>query len=464
MRLGLWQRIFIGTISLLGISHLLGFYLFGLVMRDQVSRMNETTAEDIARDVSGLSLDLAATYARLASRGRQTVWLTNIDGTPIAGLEFPQKPPYLEPPVNTTETGDITLMEMAKGPRHGAMAVVQLKEGPFRLCILYNPPPRPNVDPLIFQLLIPVLLVGGTLALWIAWRVSRPLRRLRDELREMTVTGPGAPITIDGDDEIAEVAKAVNLLSEGLSRHMRGMRDLVANVSHELRSPLARANLALGIMEEALPEAYTRPTLPEKAPGQALSQEETVAKYLISLQNELNHMDTLIDTTLLTQKLALQEYVVDAESVDFSTLCDEACEKYQALLERRTYVFTAAIRPGMFVRGNRTLLMQMLSNLLDNCLKYTTAHGEIQLTLAKRRDKCCLSLENSHEGMDQEKLDHIFDPFYRVDQHTGTGVGLGLSLVQKTIDLHGGDIMALPTDIGVCLCVQLPLDKDMADA
>jgi signal transduction histidine kinase len=265
-------------------------------------------------------------------------------------------------------------------------------------------------------------------------------------------------VTVTGEDEIGDVAKAVNSMANSLARYMRGMRALMANISHELRSPLARASLAIGIVEEALPPEYVLPKTVRNAPEAAGdAKKHMAAKYLSALREELRHMDTLIETTLLVQKLEIQQEDVQMADVDFSALCADVWKRYEAMFERSVFSAKASIPPGLTVTGNRMLLLQILGNLLDNCLKYTSTGGEIRFSLVSESEKALLCVENSYTCVDESQLEHIFEPFYRIDQSTGTGVGLGLSLVQKTVKLHGGEIMAVSTDIGLRVRIQLPL-------
>ena len=461
MRFTLWQRIFVYTIGILVVSQMLAFFLHQALYREDIRRFFATSVGTLAAELEGQSLEMVMAHVRLYWGGQHTIWLTNDDGSALPGMGFTQDD-VLQLSIRETWNFDgVTLVEVDKDPKFWGKASLRLREGTYWLFMSFGPPSNPMRNAFLFQLFAPVLSASVVLALWMAWSVSRPLRRLRDEVSEMAATGPGCKVTVTGKDEIGEVANAVNVMAEALARHVRGMRALLANVSHELRSPLARANLALGIVEESLPQGYTTQPNTEPDSGadevdEGIRKQKTV-KYLTVLQEELNHMDTLIGTTLLTQKLDMQQESVPMETVDFSALCEDIWFRYKTMFRRHGLTSAGCVTPGMVISGNKTLLLQLLANLLDNCLKYTSRGGEVRFTLRDRSDKCLLCVENSHEGMDEAALDHIFDPFYRIDQAVGTGAGLGLSLVQKTVQLHGGEVMAVPTDLGLCLCIQLPL-------
>lgn len=463
MRFTLWQRIFVYTVLLLAVSQVLAFFLHNALYRQDIRRYFASSVKAVAAEIEGRPLGVALTHTKIYSHGQHRLWLTKPDGSSIPGEMLSKEFVLQAKVVDQWEELGVPFVAVDRDPRFWGKLPVQLEEGPYLLYLSFGPPPGPVRHAFLFQLFVPVLIVSIALALWIALSVSRPLRRLRDEVREMAETGPGNAVTVSGKDEIAEVAQAVNSMAGSLAKHVNGMRSLLANVSHELRSPLARANIALGIVEESLPPEYSQPPkafVGEKDPRPS-TQEQMAAKYLSALQEELAHMDTLIGTTLLTQKIALEQESVPMDAVDFSALCVTIWKRYKIMFERNALAPVGDIAQGLTVSGNRTLLQQMLTNLLDNCLKYTSRGGEVRFTLGARGGNCTLCVENSYETVDEAKLDHIFDPFYRVDQATGTGVGLGLALVQKTVELHGGEIMAVPTEMGLCVCAQLPLaDND----
>ncbi|MDL2209390.1 HAMP domain-containing protein [Desulfovibrio sp. OttesenSCG-928-O18] len=459
MRFALWKRIFVYTIALLVVSQVLAFILHNALFRGDMRRYFVVSAKSVAEDLTGQSVEAVLRHAKIYTHGRHRLWLANGDGSPIPGVDFSEEQVMRQKVVERWEEEGVVLAQVESEPRFWAKVPVTLREGSYLMYMSFGPPPRPLEHAILIQLVAPVLIVSCALALWMAWSVSRPLRRLRNEVREMSETGPGCKVTVAGKDEIAEVAGAVNAMADSLDRHVNGMRALIANVSHELRSPLARATIALGIIEESLPPEYVVPFkgMSEGREKRPASREEMAARYLAGLQEELNHMDTLIGTTLLTQKLEMQQESVHMERLDFSLLCADIWQRYKLIFRRSAFVPEGDIAEGCEIFGNRPLLLQILTNLLDNSLKYTSKGGLVRLTLNTRSGNCMLCVENSYEGADEAKLEHIFDPFYRMDQATGTGVGLGLALVQKTVSLHGGEIMAVPTDLGVCVCMQLPL-------
>lgn len=145
--------------------------------------------------------------------------------------------------------------------------------------------------------------------------------------------------------------------------------------------------------------------------------------------------------------------------VSLSELCSSAAARYETTFSQAGIRFRANIAPGIPVTGDDTLFMQMLANLLDNAVKYSGGSAPLVTLLLRREDPLALlGVENTYEGtVTPEDLERLFEPYYRHDQRTGSGVGLGLAIVRKIVTLHGGDITAERTRTGILFLVRLPL-------
>lgn len=460
MRRKLWQRIFICTILLLTASIFLTFLLFKTIYQDDFHNFHFEATRKMAEVLRGQSVAAARANARAFDMAPKSVWI--LDGTSLETAG--EKPPAIDgadAKARWTRDG-ITLVENDTGEvAVWTYTTVDFAEGKYLLVILFGPPPVIFRHAMLAQFMGAILLGSVMLAFWMAWSVSRPLRRLHDEVLEMSRTGPGYSVTVTGNDEITDLAKAVNMLTDSLTSHMRGLRDLVANVSHELRSPLTRAAVNLVIIEESLPPEYTTVRKPGDSADRATDKPALVAEYLASLHEELAHMESLISTTLLTRKLDVQKDAILTNVINLSALCEDACERYRALFARGAFTFCTGIEPGLSVMGNKILLMQLLSNLLDNCLKYTTPEGQILVSLDRRGKEAHLCVENSFDSLPPGEIQHIFDPYYQGSLHqngqAGMGLGLGLAYVRKTAMVHGGGVAAEETHIGVRICARFPL-------
>lgn len=463
----LWQRIFVYAFLLIILSQGMAFMLHGMFFVGGVRGFIFSRMSFIADSLSEQPLEVARLLLSIYEKNGHGPRLELQPGDGTLPEEAPfAKAPLLEamrmrPEGNWQQEG-IRLWRVSQGDIiFMARKPITLKEGRFSLISAFGTPPGPPLPVLMLQSLIPMALVGGVLSFWMAKSVSRPLRRLHDEVLEIGSKPTGNPVSIMGRDEITDVALAVNSLMENVTRHVRGMRELIANISHELRSPLARANLAVAMIEDALPpEIAASGRNPEAARDTDEARERKArlaAKYMVALREELGHMDKLIGATLLSSKLDAQSPEELTTPVSLSELCLGLCRRYEALFVKRDLLFSQDVALELVVTGEKLLLTQLVSNLLDNAVKYTAEKGEVRLRLEKRRGSAFLTLENSCGTINDEELERVFEPFFRIAQPTGNGVGLGLFLVQKIAGLHGGEAMVVGTDVGVCFCVRIPL-------
>jgi signal transduction histidine kinase len=225
------------------------------------------------------------------------------------------------------------------------------------------------------------------------------------------------------DDEFDRLSLVLNAMLERIEHLMQGMREVTDNLAHDLRNPLNRLRNRL--------EA---------------SQYETVDKtdYPQLIQDTIQDVDDLIRTFNALLNIAQMESGVqrdDWTEVDLSTLTDELAELYTAVAEEQALTLTHQAEPGLHTHGNRQLLAQAITNLLDNAVKYTPIGGEISLS-ARRNDKqITISVADNGPGIPVEQREQVFKRFTRLDNaRSSPGNGLGLSLVKAVADLHGAEI------------------------
>lgn len=470
----LWQRIFTYSILLILLSQL-GMFLWYKYSQDTegLRRFITENVIAIAGAMEGQSLETAKAIAAPYNRRNGRVWLEDAAGAVIAGKADPEqleqrKEAGADP---VWESESLKIWQYGKdSDQYLAFLPLHLRGTDASLLMAFGPPRQHT--PLWAHFMkggLALCLISVILALWMARRVSRPLRKLRAEVLEIAGGDLEQRVSAGGRDEITDVAMAVNQMADNLARHIRGMRELVANISHELRSPLARMRVSLALLEENLTPPESGPPLPEKSPagtsGSANPEkgkrdmQKALAKIGL-LQEELAHMDKLIGTTLLSSKLDLQDRPKLENMVSFSDLCLEMCRRQEPLFRSEALDFTYNIEAGIAFPGVETLLCTLVSNLLDNAAKYTEKGGQVTLRLYKKDNAAKLEVENTHEALAAEKLEHIFEPFNRIGLATGNGVGLGLHLTRQIISVHKGYIRAGNSAGGICFYASLPLSQE----
>ncbi len=227
-------------------------------------------------------------------------------------------------------------------------------------------------------------------------------------------------------------------------------RDFVANVSHELRTPLTSIH---GYAE----------TLAEDD----LEDKETVYRFLSIIENESARMTRLINDLLDLEKLESGEAPFSKEDVELGEVVKYVMRIVEPLASEKDVCVDGDMEAGIFVEGDFDRLVQLLLNLIDNAVKYTSAkeHGprEIWLRAYAHNNYAMIEVEDTGVGIPEDSLKHIFERFYRVDKARSRkmgGTGLGLAITRFIVEKHGGTI-SLDSEYGTgtILKVRLPLKK-----
>jgi signal transduction histidine kinase len=283
-------------------------------------------------------------------------------------------------------------------------------------------------------------LVGLAVALGLYPVVRRLTQRLEGLQRGVQRWGDGdlsARVPVQGDDEVADLSQRFNAAAARIEGLMTSQKSLLANASHELRSPLARIRMGLELMDVPTADAAIR----QRTQGEIL--------------RNMAELDQLIDEILLASRLDAREADLGTiESVDLVGLCAEECARVGAVLEVPEGMHT------LEVQGVGKLLRRMVRNLLENARRYGDALGaEDAMTLSLGRGASGVQLRvcDRGPGVPDQWRERIFEPFFRLpgaSERVG-GVGLGLSLVKSIAERHGATVRCEDREGGgACFSVQ----------
>lgn len=455
----LWQKVFLYSLILVIASSAMGIFLIHRNLTREATSVVLLFTAEVQKALTGQTPREAHLFLMRFNNQEARFWLENEAGELIAGERFAGRTgkewrPHL---IKEHHAEGVNLWQTdLERPLFIAVVPCELAGMNATLYATYMAFPVPPLETLISPSILTLALISGLLALWIALTVSRPLRRLRQEVTEIS----GSPsrlraVAVTGRDEIADVAGAVNRLVNSLKSHIDGMNQLLLNASHELRSPITRMALSVEMIGEGLDIRRRQGTENEKDAAALRLAESNFA----ALRREIEHMDKLIGDTLLSSKLDLRKYSELAETVDISRLAADAAQRHEALFRQAEVRFMRGIEPGLAATGDSTLLTQVFSNLLDNALKYVGGDEPgVRMRLFREGDAAVLSIENTVAApLPADALEHLFDPYYRHNQQTSTGVGLGLAIVKKIMTLHGGSVAVSNTEDIFSLRLSLPL-------
>lgn len=248
------------------------------------------------------------------------------------------------------------------------------------------------------------------------------------------------PVT-SRNDEFDRLSRVLNSMLERIEQLMQGMREVTDNLAHDLRTPLNRLRNRL---EASQYEAQDK------------------ADYPALIQDTMQDLDELIKTFNALLSIAQMESGVQREDwaeVDVATLTDELADLYTAVAEEAGLALTHQAEPGLYVHGNRQLLAQAITNLLDNAVKYTPAPGNISLSVTRQGENVVVTVADNGQGIPADKREQVFKRFTRLDNARSTpGNGLGLSLVKAVADLHGATILLDDNHPGLQASLRFPLN------
>jgi len=331
-----------------------------------------------------------------------------------------------------------------------------------------NPWDRPNFG-LTFGWML--MVVGVAVALG-AYPIMRRLTlRLEALQRGVERWGSGdlsARVNTGGRDEIAFLAERFNHAAERIETLMESHKSLLANASHELRSPLARIRMSLELMAPTL--VASRTALPPEGanfPRGGPSENSPVSACMHEIKRSITELDQLIDEILLASRLdAKQADAEPFESLDLTGLAAEECARTHAELSAELGPDAGGVAGSgahsLTVQGSPRLLRRLIRNLLENARRYST--GDVNLELAKLRvgirTLAVITVHDRGPGVPAAQRERIFEPFYRLPgaSERDGGVGLGLALVKSIAQRHGGTVRceARPGG-GASFIVELPL-------
>ncbi len=303
---------------------------------------------------------------------------------------------------------------------HDAGILVPLSDG--RSVAVALDPERargaPGAPIFALSVVILALLLGSY---WAARRITRRLEALETSVSRFGQGDLDARVSDAGEDEIAGLARAFNQSSERIAGLLRTQRRMLQSASHELRSPLARLRMALELFRG------------DDLPG------ELREKLGRDAERDILELDALIGDLLLAARLEDTDLPRDFTRVMLDAVVTEEAERVGA---------SARTIPCP-IDGDARMLTSLVRNLLENARRY--GRPPIEVSLTKQGDELCLRVEDRGDGVAVDDRERIFEPFFRPQGHREGkhgGVGLGLSLVKRIAEHHGGSVRYAPREGG----------------
>jgi len=245
------------------------------------------------------------------------------------------------------------------------------------------------------------------------------------------------------NDEIGQLAISFNQMAEQLQQNRTSQQRLLGDVSHELRSPMTRLQMALGLAQQ------------ESTTQSAREQ------YLQRCQLEVNRLNQMIEDALALSRLENTLQTLEKKPLNFTALVKNIIHEEQFVANEKSIKIILEPVTVVSLPGDHNLLSSAISNVIANAVKYSPEHTTVSVALSKNEDILTLVIGDNGIGVPEESLTELFTPFYRVnlarDRKTG-GTGLGLAIAKQAVIAHQGNIFAKNNKIkGLSVTIQLPL-------
>jgi signal transduction histidine kinase len=437
----LYARIYLHFLGVLFVVGLAASVVFAVGQRSAFQRL---VTDRVSRHVSGLIAEALGDPAALARRVAQLhedlevdVAVRALDGRLLAAAGAEPRP--LTPDERAAARAGVLVVETR--PVWFAAAPVRTPAGDVAAIVLVSTPRRlraaawwrPGLTVAI------VLAIVALAAAPLARRISRPVERLTEAARRLGEGELSYRVPLAGADrrharradELRELTGAFNDMAERVERLVAGQKELLANVSHELRSPLARIRVALAL-------------LPREGPA---------AARLDDVERDLAELDRLIEDVLTTARLDATGVPPRREPVDVRALLAELAARAARDPVTAAHAVTVAPGPPLTLHADGALLERALWNLVENGAKY----GAPPVTLAAAREGAdvVLAVTDAGEGIPPAERERVLAPFHRLDRArtpggsgaAPRGFGLGLTLARRVAEVHGGRIAIGPAAV-----------------
>lgn len=302
-------------------------------------------------------------------------------------------------------------------------------------------PPHPRIEHLLLVQIVLSALVIGVLGWWLARSIARPVAAIGDATRRMTAgdlaARVGAPWS-GRDDELGRLAADFDRMAariEALIAHERGV---LQDVSHELRSPLARLHLLLDLARRTPAEAAE----PHFARAEA----------------EITRLDRIIGEALALSRMEADLPGMAIERVDVAALVQARIAAFQVEADSRGIAIDLRTTGGLAVSGSHSLIERAIDNLLSNAIKFSGDGSRIGVSLRADASEVEIAIRDHGPGVPDADLPNLFRPFFRgANASRAEGHGLGLAIVERIVHAHRGRVIAANAEGGgLCVTVRVP--------
>ncbi len=287
--------------------------------------------------------------------------------------------------------------------------------------------------------ILAVILTAGLLCYALASYLSSPIVKLRQATRRFADGDLHTRLDIKRRDELGDLAREFDEMAERIETLVASEKRLTQDISHELRSPLARLNVALELARSrANPE---------------------IGNFIERIELESHRLNEMISRLLVLSKLENRSENFEKHEINLTKLFEQIVTDADFEAQPNKKSVKVLEKDAVKVFGNENLLRSAIENVLRNAVRYTKEETAVEVSLLKQNKRAVVSVRDFGAGVPEEELEKLFRPFYRVhaarERKTG-GIGLGLAIAERAVHAHQGTIKARNTEEGLLVEISLP--------
>ncbi|MDU5806128.1 MAG: HAMP domain-containing sensor histidine kinase [Peptoniphilus harei] len=295
---------------------------------------------------------------------------------------------------------------------------------------------------LIFTLF--VALVTTMVSLLISKSIVRPILELTEVAKTMLKGNYEEKAKVFEDDEIGELAKTLNAMSDEIINKDRIKNDFISSISHELRTPLTSIKGWAVVLKDAKED-----------------EKELVEDGLNIIENEADRLAKMVEELLDFSRYISGRITLDKEIIDISQTCLDVSKQMRPRAKSNNIeLITELPKESILINADENRIKQLLINLLDNAIKFTSDKGWVKFQMLKEDGQVQIMISDNGMGMTKEELAHVKEKFYK-GKHSKSHSGIGLSISDEITKLHQGKLEIFSEEnIGTTVKVSLPLEDD----
>ena len=263
---------------------------------------------------------------------------------------------------------------------------------------------------------------------FMTYEMTKPLRQMSEATKRYAEGDFSMRVHVNGRNEMADLANAFNAMAKDLASLESSRRSFVANVSHELKTPMTTIG---GFIDGMLDGTIG---------------DDKREYYLQIVSDEVKRLSRLVVAMLNLSKIEAGELALKRRDFDLSEMIFHTMLGFEQLIEKKSFEITGLENmESTVISGDEDMLTQVVYNLIDNAVKFTPEGGEIHFDVVNDMQKVYVSIRNSGSGVSSEEIARIFERFYKVDKSRSfdvKGAGLGLYIAKSIVEMHGGSIKA----------------------